>query len=309
MAERTIELETPVLTDETADALRAATDRAERAEAELAKLKAHPQASTAAAAAGTTAHQAAPAAHTRSSHPAETPAEEGNLFEGQEPSADAVAATETPAARTERDADRDAADDSPASHARSQSSAHAPGRAKNVANAADAEDDAVHAEALKQPPTPSSAANASGYDAATAVTERGSADRAAESSDGLDELRKDPMMAHLLDSLDAGTDVGHYGRLVFAMVARHFLPHAEVIAWMVKDNDFDAEQAQAMLHQVEGRDYNPPRRERLLQWQKEQEFQFMDIHDPDSGNLYRNLEFPKEVYDHIGHYQEAKASE
>ena len=41
MAERTLELEQPVLTDETAGALRAATERAEHAEAELEKLKAH----------------------------------------------------------------------------------------------------------------------------------------------------------------------------------------------------------------------------------------------------------------------------
>src|SRR5205823_10744542 len=34
------------------------------------------------------------------------------------------------------------------------------------------------------------------------------------------ELRNDSMMAHLLDSLRDGKDIGHYGRLVFAMVAR-----------------------------------------------------------------------------------------
>ncbi len=282
MAERTIELDAPVVTDETAEALQAATDRAERAEAELAKLKAHPPAAT---------PTKAPA---RQSPEADAPGQEGNLFEGQEPLPDAV--HEKVAARTERDADLDAAANSSASQARSKVATHA------AANA-------VHTDALKQPPTPSTAANASGSDDATAVTERGSADRATTDKDGVDELRKDPMMAHLLDSLDAGTDVGHYGRLVFAMVARHFLPHAEVMAWLTKDNDFNTEQAQQMLHQVEGRDYNPPRRERLLQWQSEQEFQFMNVHDPDSGNLYRNLEFPKEVYDHIGHYQEAKASE
>ncbi len=111
-----------------------------------------------------------------------------------------------------------------------------------------------------------------------------------------------------MDSLDAGTDIGHYGRLVFAMVARHFLPHEEVVTWLTKDRDFSAEQAQQMLHQVEGRDYSPPRRERLLEWQREQEFQFLDSADLDSGNLYRNLTFPQEIYEHIGHYQEAKAS-
>ena len=85
------------------------------------------------------------------------------------------------------------------------------------------------------------------------------------------------------------------------------MPHEEVVAWLRKDGDCSEEQAGTMLHQVEGRDYSPPRRERLLQWQQEQEFQFIDPHDPDSGNLYRNLEFPKAIYDHIGHYQEAKS--
>ena len=237
MSERTVELDTPVLTDETADALRAATDRAERAEAELARMK------------SATLH-APPAAE----HSLKTAEHSSNAVEHSSKAA-------------------------------------------------------VHTDDLKQPPTPSTARNAATYDTDTAVGERGSAEHAESAGDGVEELRKDPMMAHLLDSLEAGTDVGHYGRLVFAMVARHFLPHAEVIAWMTKDNDFSPEQAQQMLHQVEGRDYTPPRRERLLQWQKEQEFQFMDVHDPDSGNLYRNLEFPKEVYDHIGHYQGAKASD
>ncbi len=33
----------------------------------------------------------------------------------------------------------------------------------------------------------------------------------------------DGMMAHLMDALSQGEDIGHYGRLVFVMVARHFL--------------------------------------------------------------------------------------
>ena len=125
--------------------------------------------------------------------------------------------------------------------------------------------------------------------------------------DGEQELRKDSMMAHLLDSLEAGQDIGHYGRLVFAMVARHFLPHEEVLAWMMKDKDVDEEKATLMLRQVEGRDYNPPRRDKILDYQSKQDFPIIpNIDDPDSGNLYRNLKFPDEIYDHIGHYQEAK---
>jgi hypothetical protein len=124
---------------------------------------------------------------------------------------------------------------------------------------------------------------------------------------GIDELRKDSMMAYLLDSLEAGKDIGHYGRLVFAMVARHFLPHDEVLHYLTLDKDFSNDQALLMLRQVEGRDYNPPKRDRILEWQSQQDFPILpNPEDPDCGNLYRNLKFPSEIYDHIEHYQEEK---
>ena len=75
----------------------------------------------------------------------------------------------------------------------------------------------------------------------------------------IEELRKNDMMAHLLDSLDAGQDIDHYGRLVFAMVARHFLSESELIDYLQKDKDFSSEQARSMYLQVQGKDYNPPR--------------------------------------------------
>ncbi len=126
--------------------------------------------------------------------------------------------------------------------------------------------------------------------------------------DGIHELRKDAMMDHLLDSLEAGKDIGHYGRLVFAMVSSRFLPEQEVINWLAKDPDCPPEKASAMLRQVEGRDYNPPRRERILQWQAEQEFPIVpDPADPDCGNVYKSLKFTHEVYDHIENYQMEKA--
>lgn len=125
--------------------------------------------------------------------------------------------------------------------------------------------------------------------------------------DGEAELRKDSMMAHLMDSLEAGKDIGHYGRLVFSMVARHFLPGEEVIGWLTRDPDFSEEQASLMLRQVEGRDYNPPKRDRILAWQAEQEFPILpNPEDPDCGNLYRNLKFPDSIYHHIEEYQEQK---
>ncbi len=126
---------------------------------------------------------------------------------------------------------------------------------------------------------------------------------------GVEALREDRMMAHLLDALGRGEDIGHYGRLTFAMVARHFLSDDEVLAELTKDKDFSEEEARQMLVQVEGRDYSPPRRERILEWQAEQQFPIVpDLHDPDCGNVYKSLRFPKETYSHIGHYQEEKAS-
>ena len=125
---------------------------------------------------------------------------------------------------------------------------------------------------------------------------------------GVDALRQDDMMAYLLDALDAGNDIGHYGRLVFAMVARHFMSDDDVVAQLTKDPDFSLEQAVGMLRQVEGRDYNPPRRERIMEWQAQQEFPILPRpEDPDCGNVYRTLRFPQNTYEHISHYQEEKA--
>jgi hypothetical protein len=91
------------------------------------------------------------------------------------------------------------------------------------------------------------------------------------------------------------------------MVARHFLPAEEVLDWLMRDPDFSEEKARTMLAQVEQRDYNPPKRERILEWQAQQEFPILpDPDDPDCGNLYRNLKFPDAIYHHIEEYQEQK---
>ncbi len=122
-----------------------------------------------------------------------------------------------------------------------------------------------------------------------------------------ENMRDNAMMAHLMDSLEAGEDIGHYGRLVFAMVARHFMSKEEVVDYLRKDQDFSEEQALALYDQVQGRDYNPPRRERILQWQKEQEFPICpDAENPDSCNVYRDLKFPEEIYRNISEYHVEK---
>ena len=54
---------------------------------------------------------------------------------------------------------------------------------------------------------------------------------------GVEVLRKNGMMAHLLDALESGKDIGHYGRLVFAMVARHFLGEDELLSYLQKNPD------------------------------------------------------------------------
>ncbi len=123
-----------------------------------------------------------------------------------------------------------------------------------------------------------------------------------------EELRKSGMMAHLLDALDAGEDIGHYGRLVFAMVARHFLEEEELRETLVQDPACDEHQALSLIEQVKARDYNPPRREKILQFQAQQEFPICpNAEDPDACNVYKDLQFPESVYEHIGEYREQKA--
>lgn len=124
----------------------------------------------------------------------------------------------------------------------------------------------------------------------------------------VDDLKKNAMMAHLLDALDHKKDIGHYGRLVFTMVARHFMTEEELVAELAKDKDFSKEQALSLVHQVQSADYNPPRREKILQYQSEQEFPIIPHpDDPDEGNVYRDLNFPDHVYQHISEYHEQKA--
>jgi hypothetical protein len=122
-------------------------------------------------------------------------------------------------------------------------------------------------------------------------------------------LRQNDMMRHLMDALARGQDIGHHGRLVFAMVGRHFMDEDELVRHLCGNPDFSELQAKALVHQVRGRDYNPPKREKILQWQREQEFPICPDggDDPDACNLYKNLEFPPEVYEKIGQYHEDKA--
>ena len=125
----------------------------------------------------------------------------------------------------------------------------------------------------------------------------------------VEDLRQSEMMSHLLDALDKGEDIGHYGRLTFAMVAHHFLDKEELVEWLSKDSDTDESEARALVQQVEERGYNPPKRERILEWQDQQEFPICpNPDDPDACNVYRELDLPEEVFENIQDYREDKAS-
>lgn len=124
----------------------------------------------------------------------------------------------------------------------------------------------------------------------------------------VEELRKSTMMSHLLDALEAGEDIGHYGRLTFAMIARHFMSDEELTRYLQKDPNFNETEAKGLVQQVKGKDYNPPKRDRILEWQQHQDFPICpNTDDPDACNVYRELQFPEHVYEHISDYYEQKA--
>ena len=121
----------------------------------------------------------------------------------------------------------------------------------------------------------------------------------------VDDLRKSPMMSHLLDALERGQDIGHYGRLTFAMVAHHFVDKEQLAELLQKSGGIDESQAKALVQQVEEREYNPPRRERILEWQAQQDFPICpDADDPNACNVYQELDLPETVFAQIQEFRE-----
>lgn len=123
----------------------------------------------------------------------------------------------------------------------------------------------------------------------------------------VEDLRQSPMMAHMLDALDNGEDIGHYGRLVFVIIGRHFVSSDELVELLTKDHDADEQEIRAMVQQVEDKGYTPPRREKILEFQSQQDFPICPHpDDPDACNVYNELQFPDEVYESIQEYQERR---
>lgn len=124
----------------------------------------------------------------------------------------------------------------------------------------------------------------------------------------LEQIRKDAMMAYLADALERGEDIGHYGRLVFAMVARHFGSADELVAILTQDRTLGEEAARTLVAQVEDANYSPPKRAKIVDFAGRQDFPILpNPEDPDCGNVYRDLTFPDDVYEHIAEYREARA--
>ena len=124
----------------------------------------------------------------------------------------------------------------------------------------------------------------------------------------VEALRQSPMMAHMLDALDNGEDIGHYGRLVFAMIGRHFDSNDELVGLLTQDQDTDEQEMKGLVQQVEEKGYSPPRREKILEYHSQQDFPICpDPDDPDACNPYAELQFPDEVYESIREYREERA--
>jgi DNA primase large subunit len=125
----------------------------------------------------------------------------------------------------------------------------------------------------------------------------------------VEDLRQSPMMSHILDALERGEDIGHYGRLTFAMIARYFVDNEELVWLLAQDADIDENEARALVQQVEEKGYNPPRRDKILEWQKHQDFPICpNPDDPDACNVYNELAFPDEVFEDIQEYRAERQS-
>ena len=127
-------------------------------------------------------------------------------------------------------------------------------------------------------------------------------------SDEYTALQQSPTMARLIRDLESGSDIGHYGQFVFITAARHFIDDDAITELIAKQPDMTEERANAMVLQISEKGYNPPKREKILDFQKEQDYPIIENpDDPDAGNLYRELHFPETVYEEINHYYEEKA--
>jgi hypothetical protein len=122
---------------------------------------------------------------------------------------------------------------------------------------------------------------------------------------GRDALAASPTVAHWLAALESGRDIGHFGRLAFAIVARYFLAADQLVALLASQPKYDGPRARQLLLRVRERGYAPPSRPRLIEWQARQTFPLLpSCEDPTVGNLYRELPLPDSVFGQIEEFWE-----
>jgi 1-acyl-sn-glycerol-3-phosphate acyltransferase len=91
-------------------------------------------------------------------------------------------------------------------------------------------------------------------------------------------------------------------------VARYFLSLDQLFKQLQLDPDLDEEKARALVEQVASKDYSPPSREKVLEFQAHQQFPICpNPEDPDACNVYKDLRFPPEVYESINEYYMEKS--
>jgi hypothetical protein len=91
-------------------------------------------------------------------------------------------------------------------------------------------------------------------------------------------------------------------------IGRHFVGNDELIELLTKDPDANEGQVRALVQQVVEKCYSPPRREKILEYQGQQDFPICpNPDDPDACNPYAELQFPDEVYESIQEYREERA--
>ena len=120
----------------------------------------------------------------------------------------------------------------------------------------------------------------------------------------MEDLKQSQMMNHILEALENGEDIGHYGRLTFAMVGVYFANDDELVQVMTQDHDAEEREIRAMVQQVREKGYNPPNRDKILEWQQKQDFQICpNPDDPDACNVYSELDIPQGVLEDIQEYR------
>ena len=96
---------------------------------------------------------------------------------------------------------------------------------------------------------------------------------------------------------------------MFTIVARHFVDEDELVKLLRQDRDVDEDKARGLVRQVSEAGYSPPlgRHDPRLRGQAGLPDP-RQPDDPDAGNVYRDLDFPDEVYESISAYHEEKAT-